>query len=53
MYLHGDGHKYEVEPGWRLPNVTRVQVDQVEKARPLLITVGEGPQPFSFDRRLP
>lgn len=53
MYLHGDGHKYEVEPGWRLPNLTRVQVDQVEKARPLLITVGDGPQPFSFDRRLP
>lgn len=53
MYLHGDGHKYEVEPGWRVPNLTRVQVDQVAKARPLLITVTSNPtQPFLFDRRL-
>lgn len=53
MYLHGDGHKYEVEPGWRVPNLTRVQVDQVAKARPLLITVTTDPaQPFLFDRRL-
>ncbi len=54
MYLHGDGHKYEVEPSWRAPNITRVQVDQVAKARPLLITVTQDPaQPFLFDRRLP
>jgi len=53
MYLHGDGHKYEVEPAWRVPNVTRVQVDQVAKARPLLITVTTDPaNPFTFDRRL-
>jgi hypothetical protein len=53
MYLHGDGHKYEVEPNWRAANITRVQVDQVEKARPLLITVTDDPaQPFHFDRRL-
>jgi hypothetical protein len=53
MYLHGDGHKYEVEEGWRAPNITRVQVDQVAKARPLMITVTEDPKkPFLFDRRL-
>lgn len=53
MYLHGDGHKYEVEQGWRAPNLTRVQVDQVSKARPLLITVTRNPkEPFLFDRRL-
>lgn len=53
MYLHGDGHKYEVEEEWREPNLTRVQVDQVAKARPLLITVTTDPnKPFLFDRRL-
>ena len=53
MYLHGDGHKYEVEPSWRVPNLSRVQVDQVAKARPLLITVTTDPaEPFLFDRRL-
>ena len=53
MYLHGDGHKYEVEAGWRVPNLTRVQVDQVAKARPLMITVTHDAQtPFMFDRRL-
>lgn len=53
MYLHGDGHKYEVEQGWREPNITRVQVDQVSKARPLMITATPDPKnPFLFDRRL-
>lgn len=53
MYLQGDGHKYEVEEAWRAPNITRVQVDQVAKARPLLITVSSGPKTsFAFDRRL-
>lgn len=53
MYLHGDGHRYEVEKGWQAPNITRVQVDQVELARPLLITVTANPdEPFRFDRRL-
>jgi hypothetical protein len=53
LYLHGDGHKYEVEEHWRAPNITRAQVDQVAKARPLLITVTMDPQkPFTFDRRL-
>ena len=54
LYIHGDGHKYEVEPAWRAANITRAQVDQVSKACPMLITVTIDPAtPFTFDRRLP
>lgn len=53
LYLHGDGHRYVVEPAWRAANITRVQVDQVSKAPPLLITVtGDPAEPWLFDRRL-
>lgn len=52
MYLHGDGHRWEMEEGWRAPNLLRIQVDQVTKARPVHITVSpDQPQhPFSYDR---
>ena len=53
MYLHGDGHKWEHEPGWRAANILRVQVDQVTNAPPVQITVSYDPEaPFKFDRRL-
>lgn len=52
LYLHGDHHNWEYEPGWRAPNLTRVQVDQVTKARPVHVIVSPDrpDQPFSFDR---
>ncbi|MBL7648565.1 MAG: metallophosphoesterase [Candidatus Hydrogenedentes bacterium] len=52
LYLHGDGHVWEYEDSWRAPNLLRIQVDQVTKARPVHITVSpEDPQhPFSYDR---
>lgn len=52
LYLHGDGHVWEYEEGWRAPNLLRIQVDQVTKARPVHITVSpEDPKhPFSYDR---
>lgn len=53
LYLHGDGHTYEVHPQWRAQNLTRVQVDQVGKAGPLMVTVTtDAEEPFKFDRRL-
>ena len=53
LYLHGDGHAWEHEPGWRAPNILRVQVDAVAGAPPVLVTVTDDPQtPFHFDRRL-
>jgi hypothetical protein len=53
LYLHGDGHRYDLEEGWRAPNLTRIQIDQVAKNRPLLVTVtGDRDYPFLFDRRL-
>jgi len=53
LYLHGDGHVWEHEPGWRAPNILRVQVDAVAEAPPVLITVTGNPDaPFHFDRRL-
>lgn len=54
LYLHGDGHRYEVEEGWRKSNITRVQVDQVSKGPPLLVTVApETKHPFRFARLAP
>lgn len=52
LYIHGDHHKWEYEEGWRAPNLTRIQVDQVSKARPVHIIVSpDKPEsPFSFDR---
>ena len=53
LYIHGDGHTYEVHPEWRANNITRVQVDQVGKADPLMVTVTtDKDEPFRFDRRL-
>lgn len=52
LYLHGDGHVWELEENWRAPNLTRIQVDQVTRARPVHIMVSpENPaHPFSYDR---
>ena len=52
LYLHGDGHVWEMEEGWRAPNLMRIQVDQVTRARPVHIIVSpENPaRPFSFNR---
>ena len=53
LYLHGDGHTWELEEEWRKPNLTRVQVDAVGKAPPVRILVTFDPDdPFHFDRRL-
>ena len=53
LYLHADGHVWQVEPGWRAPNILRVQTDQVRLNPPVLVTVTEDPkEPFQFDRRL-
>ncbi len=53
LYLHADGHVWQVEKAWRAPNLWRVQTDQVRLNPPVLVTVTEDPNnPFKFDRRL-
>jgi len=53
LYLHADGHVWQVEKAWRAPNLWRVQTDQVKLNPPVLVTVTEDPNnPFIFDRRL-
>ncbi len=53
LYLHADGHVWQVEPKWRAPNLLRVQTDQVRLNPPVLVTVTEDAnEPFQFDRRL-
>lgn len=52
LYLHGDGHSWEVKKDFKKKNITRVQVDQGAKGPPVLITVEtSGKKPFDFDRR--
>ena len=52
LYIHGDGHVWNHEPGWRAPNILRVQVDAVPTAPPVQVTVTLDPdEPFRFDRR--
>ncbi len=43
LYLHADGHVWEVEKAWRAPNLWRVQTDQVRLNPPVLVTVTEDP----------
>lgn len=53
LYLHADGHDWEVHKKWRAPNLLRVQTDQISKAPPVLVTVTDAKKtPFVFDRRL-
>ena len=53
LYLHADGHVWEVHRKWRAPNLLRVQTDMIAKAPPVLVTVtDDGKEPFVFDRRL-
>jgi hypothetical protein len=53
LYLHADGHVWQVHEKWRAPNLTRVQTDMVGRAPPVLVTVTEdADRPFVFDRRL-
>lgn len=53
LYLHADGHVWQVQKGFRAPNLLRVQTDMIGKAPPVLVTVTEdAKEPFVFDRRL-
>ncbi len=54
LYLHADGHVWQLEKGWKAENLWRVQTDQVRLNPPVLVTVTDQPgeEPFVFDRRL-
>lgn len=51
LYLHADGHVWQVQKKWRVPNLTRVQTDMMGTAPPVLVTVTDDAT-FDFDRRL-
>jgi len=51
LYLHADGHVWQVQKAWRAPNLTRVQTDMIGIAPPVLVTVTDDAA-FVFDRRL-
>jgi hypothetical protein len=52
LFLHADGHIWELDKGWRAPNLWRVQTDQLSRSPPVQVTVTEDPsEPFEFDRR--
>lgn len=53
LYLHADGHVWQVEKAWRAPKLWRVQTDQVGRNPPVIVTVtGDEKEPFLFERRL-
>ena len=51
LYLHADGHVWQVHKKWRAPNLTRVQTDMLGRNPPVLVTVTDDAT-FVFDRRL-
>ena len=52
LYLHADGHVWEVDRPWPEQNILKVQTDNLGIAPPLLVTVKEGgTEPFQFDRQ--
>lgn len=52
LYLHGDGHVFDVNHPWGdYPNLWKVQIDQVKRNPPLQIRVThDAGEPFRFDR---
>lgn len=51
LYLHGDGHRFNIETPWRAKNVWRVQVDSVGINPPLEVHVTHDlGEPFRFIR---
>lgn len=53
LYLHADGHVWQLEKSWRAPNLWRVQTDMVGNNPPVQMTVTEDASvPFTFDRRV-
>lgn len=54
LFLHADGHVWQVEEPWMAPNLLRVMTDQIGKNPPVQVTVTDDPKkPFVFDRRIP
>jgi hypothetical protein len=52
LYLHADGHNWEVDRPWQEKNILKVQTDQLGIAPPLLVTVThDAADPFHFDRQ--
>jgi hypothetical protein len=52
LYIHADGHKWEVHKKWRADNLLRVQTDMVGTNPPVIVTVSDDPkEPFQFERR--
>jgi hypothetical protein len=61
LFVHGDGHRWIYEKSWKLPNLTRVQVDQGRIALPLEVIVNfvtdstfqfnRSPFPFPYEMK--
>ena len=52
LYLHADGHTWNVDRPWPEQNILKVQTDRLGIAPPLLVTVKEdGTELFRFDRQ--
>jgi hypothetical protein len=51
LYLHGDGHRFNIETPWRASNVWRVQIDSVGVNPPLEVRITHDiGEPFRFIR---
>ncbi len=52
LYLHADGHKWEVHKKWRADNLLRVQTDMIGRNPPVIVIVtDDADEPFRFERR--
>jgi hypothetical protein len=52
LYIHADGHVWQVHKKWRADNLLRVQTDMVGANPPVIVTVTDDPnEPFQFERR--
>jgi hypothetical protein len=51
LYLHGDGHNFDVKYPWRESNLWKVQIDSIGKNVPLYVRVTHDiGEPFRFNR---
>lgn len=51
LFLHGDGHHWTFDSGWKTSSMTKIQIDKGSIADPLEVSYQpENTTPFSFDR---
>ena len=54
LYIHADGHRWQVQKEWMQPNMIRVMTENIGDEPPVRVTVTlNTDEPFAFERQAP